>query len=299
MSTTDEQELRERLHGALEAVPPVSPPAAAILGRGQRIRRRRRISAGAALAAVIALGATLPGVMRPAPAGPAAAPAYHVTVNPPRPGVRGLIGSGTINGKPWRVSLTGSGRNITVSGPGLAYAAIAPGTPPKGGDPVSFSGVTGQLAALFGSLRADVTVVTMRLASGTLLTLHPVTYQGARWVAVALPLRMRVTNVIAYGRDGELAHAVPFHGASAGNEVVGWLRPGQPGRRRAAVTIASGTARRPALDRCGGRRSLGRVPDRRPGQRLLRGSGRRAAVGGPGRRHRRVRSAGPGHVLPG
>jgi hypothetical protein len=242
MSATDEQELRDRLHQALDGVTPAGPPARAIVGRGRGIRRRRWIGAGAALAAVIVVGATAPGLIAAVAPAPAAAPHYRVTVNPPRPGVRGLIGSGTINGKPWRVSLMGSGQNITAFGPGLPYAATAPATPQKGGDPVGFSSFTGQVAALYGSLRADVTVVAMRLADGSLLTLRPVAYRGARWVAVALPPQARITNIIAYGRGGELAHAVPYHGSEISNDVVSWLRPGQPGRRRATVTVASGTA---------------------------------------------------------
>jgi hypothetical protein len=242
MSATDEQELRDRLHQALDGVTPAGPPARAIVGRGRGIRRRRWIGAGAALAAVIVLGAAAPGLIAAVAPAPAAAPHYRVTVNPPRPGVRGLIGSGTINGKPWRVALTGSGTHLAVSGPGLPYVEAVPGTPRAGGDPVSFGSATGQVAALYGSLRADVTVVTMRLAGGTLLTLHPVADQGERWVAVALPVRLRVTNVIAYGRGGELAHAVPYHGAGISNQVGSWLAPGQPGRRRATVTVAAGTA---------------------------------------------------------
>jgi hypothetical protein len=136
----------------------------------------------------------------------------------------------------------GSGPHITAFGPGLPDAETASPTPQKCGDPAGFSSFSGQVAALFGSLRADVTVVTMRLANGTLLTLHPVSYRGARWVAVALPLRLRITNVIAYGRGGELAHAVPFHGSGISNDVVSWLPPGQPGRRRATVTVAAGTS---------------------------------------------------------
>jgi hypothetical protein len=243
MSTTDEQEIRARLRRALDAVPPASPPAVAIVGQGQRIRRRRWISAGAALAAVIGLGVALPGLIRPVPAVPASAPPYHVTVNPPRPGdPAGLIGSGAINGKRWRITLTGSGKNITAGGPGLPDIEITPETPGRGDDPVSFSGGGSTLTDEIGILRADVTVVTMRLANGTLLTLRPVEYDGVRWIAVALPRRMGITNVIAYGRGGELAHAVPFRQALAGNVIVSWLRPGQPGLPRATVKVASGTA---------------------------------------------------------
>jgi hypothetical protein len=243
MSTTDEQEIRARLRSALAEVPPASPPAAAIVGQGQRIRRRRWISAGAALAAVIGLGVALPGLIGPIHAVPASPPTYHVTVNPPPPGgPRGLIGSGTINGKRWRITLTGSGKNTTAGGPGLPYVVITPEAPGGGDDPVAFTGAGSTLTDEIGILRADVTVVTMRLANGTLLTLRPVEYQGFRWIAVALPHRMGITNVIAYGRDGELAHAVPFRQAFVGNVIGAWLRPGQPGLPRATVKVASGTA---------------------------------------------------------
>jgi hypothetical protein len=59
---------------------------------------------------------------------------------------------------------------------------------------------------------------------------------------VALPPRARITNVISYGRAGELGHAVPYHGPGISNDIVSWLPPGQPGRRRATVTVAAGTA---------------------------------------------------------
>jgi hypothetical protein len=240
MSTTDEQEIRARLRSALDEVPPASPPAVAIVGQGQRIRRRRWISAGAALAAVIGLGAALPGLIRPVPAVPASRPAYHVTVNPPRPGdPRGLIGSGTVSGKRWLVTLTGPRKDLVAGGPGLVYEGVTPETPGRGDDPVDFTGGGGALTDEVGILRADVTVVTMRLANGTLLTLQPVEYDGVRWIAVALPGRMGITNVIAYGRDGELAHAVPFR---PGNVIAAWLRRGQPGLPRATVKVASGTA---------------------------------------------------------
>jgi hypothetical protein len=243
MSTTDEQEIRDRLRSALEEVPPATPPAFAIVGQGKSIRRRRWISAGAALAAVVGLGVALPGLIRVAPAVPAAAPAYHVTVNPPRPGdPSGLIGSGTINGRRWRVTLTGSGKDPAAYGPGLTYVQFPVEVPGPGDDPVSFQTDGGpDRTAEYGPVRADVTTVTMRLADRTLLTLHPVVYRGARWLAVVVPSRLRITNVIAYGRHGELAHAVPFQGGSIRNEILGWLPPGQPGRARASVTVASGT----------------------------------------------------------
>lgn len=243
MSTTEEQEIRARLRSALEAVPPARPPARTIIGQGRSLRRRRWMSAGAALAAVIGLGVALPGLIRDVPPVPAAGSADRVTVNPPRPGApAGLIGSGTINGHRWRVMLTGSGKNAAAHGPGLPYIGVIPDTPQPGGPPVEFTSGSATLTEEVGILRADVTFVTVRLASGTVLTLRPVEYHGARWIALVLPRRAGIANVIAYGRDGELAHAVPFRDGSAGNAIVTWLRPGQAGLARATVTVASGTS---------------------------------------------------------
>jgi hypothetical protein len=165
-------------------------------------------------------------------------------VNPPRPGApAGLIGSGVINGRHWRVTLTGSGRNLTATAPGLvSLEMVTPFAPSKSDAPVALNSLTtSSLVTEVGTLRADATVVTVRLANGTLLTVRPVVYHGVRWVAVVVSARLAVTDVVAYGRAGELAHAVPFRGDGTIDEITAWLRPGQPGLRRASVRVGAGT----------------------------------------------------------
>jgi len=242
MSTVNEQEIRDRLHSALAAIPAGSPPAAAITGQGRGIRRRRWLSAGAALAAVIGLGAALPGLVGHDSAEPAARPAYHVTVSPPRPGApAGLIGSGTINGRRWRVTLTGSGNNTSVQAPGT-YVQVQAGPPASGDGPVLVTAIgSAAVTTVIGSLSPEVTTVTIRLAGGTVLTLRPVAYHGARYVAAEVPGQLGITRIVARGRAGELAYAVPFRDGVT-TEIGNWLRPGQAGLPRASAQVGTGSA---------------------------------------------------------
>src|SRR5215831_15875155 len=68
MSIDDERDFAERLGGALRARVPSPAPVEAVLRKGRAIRVRRRIAAGvAAAAAVAAIGAGLPIVLRAGP----------------------------------------------------------------------------------------------------------------------------------------------------------------------------------------------------------------------------------------
>ncbi len=242
MSTVDEQEIRDRLRSALAAIPASSPPAAVITGRGRGIRRRRWLSAGVALATVIGLGAALPGLVGHDSAAPAARPAYRVTVNPPRPAApAGLIGSGTINGRRWRVTLTGSGNNISVQAQDT-YFQVQAGPPASGDGPVLVTAIgSSAVTTVIGTLSPEVTTVTMRLAGGTVLTLRPVAYRGARYVAAEAPGQLGITRIVARGRAGELAFAVPFRDGIT-TEFGTWLRPGQAGLPRASAQVGTGSA---------------------------------------------------------
>jgi hypothetical protein len=54
---------------------------------------------------------------------------------------------------------------------------------------------------------------------------------------------------------------VPYHGPGISNLVASWLRTGQPGRRRATVTVASGTAGGQPWTAIATAGPLGPVPD--------------------------------------
>jgi hypothetical protein len=235
MNSDNEREIRDRLGGALDTIVPASPPVGTVIRQGRTIRVRRRIGMAAGLAVVLGLGAAVPGLSRLATQPPPTQPSYLVTVNPPgRNAPVGLIATGAINGKPWRVSLTGSGDRIMALGPGLASFSVA--TLTIGGAPVGFNSVgSSSRTALVAVVAKDVTDVAMSLPGGTVLDLHPVAYRGHRWVAVVVPTRLRIVNAVAYSAGGEIAYAVPY----GNNSFIGWLRPGQQGPARATIKIAS------------------------------------------------------------
>jgi hypothetical protein len=78
-------------------------------------------------------------------------------------------------------------------------------------------------------VRAAVSYLTVRLAGGTVLTLHPVSVYGTRYVAFAVPLHVPISKITAYSARGELASAIPFNGPDGSPTVGLWLRPGQTG----------------------------------------------------------------------
>jgi hypothetical protein len=236
MSSTSEQELRDRLGGALDTIVPPAPPVTAVIRSGRAIKLRRRASAVAGLAAIVALAVTLPGVIGRA-AEPPAQPSYRITVTPPPPVARGgVIGSGTINGHRWLVRLSGSKSGVDAGGPRLPYFTVT--STVVAGEPATFSRAgAGSWVALTGPVTASVTRLTVRLGNGTVLTLRPVRWQGQPWVALVAPSQVPIIGIVAWSRGGEIAHAVPFE-----DTVNDWLKPGASGPARATVTIGSGVA---------------------------------------------------------
>jgi hypothetical protein len=98
----------------------------------------------------------------------------------------------------------------------------------------------GSTDAAYGPVRAAVSYLTVRLAGGTVLTLHPVSVYGTRYLAFAVPLHVPISKITAYSARGELASAVPFNGPDGSPTVGLWLRPGQTGLRHATQVIGSG-----------------------------------------------------------
>ena len=171
-----------------------------------------------------------------------------MTVHPAGPHApAGLIASGTVDGKRWQVTAQKPGTGGAGQG-GQCFTAVStascgPVTGPDQSDPVAFMGTGGgPIDTEYGPISAAVRYVTVRLADGTLLTLHPVRVYGTRFVAFAVPVNEAVSRVTAYSAHGELASAIPFNDPSGGGSVVGvWLRPGQTGLPRATQLIGSGT----------------------------------------------------------
>jgi hypothetical protein len=256
----DERDLHERLTTAFEAISPRPAPVDDAIRDGRTIRVRRRaaraaVVAGAGLvAAAVAVG--VPSLLRSsairAPASPSSA--YSVTVRTPGPGAQpGEIASGTINGQPWwvladRPGIDGAGagqQNVIIAGSGVGAIGGTVLTVPMlstAGSlgPVSFVATdTGAAQIQVGVVQPDVSYVTVRLADGRVLILHPVTVYGTRAVAFASPMDAPITDVVAYSRQGELGYAVPFNQPGGFAWFASWLQPGQRQAARASRRIAS------------------------------------------------------------
>ena len=260
MRIDDERDLHERLDEAFGAISPHPAPIDEAMRGGRTIRVRRRAILAVGLGAVAAAFAfAVPSLLHrtaaPAPAAPARS--YTVTVQAPGPGAQpGLIASGTINGQRWfiiadrpGVDGAGAGQQIIIAaGPGVGAPAGSDLSVPTLGTeaapgPVSFDsstfGTAGQIQV--GAVQADVSYVTVRLDNGAVLTLHPVGVYGTRAVAFALPIRAKITEVVAYSRHDEIAFAVPFNWPGGGAWVISWLQPGQVAAPRVSGVIGSGT----------------------------------------------------------
>jgi hypothetical protein len=244
MSIRDEQDLIERLDRAFGAVQPRPAPIEAAARQGRVIRVRRRISAAAGLAVVVAAGVCVPLLLHSPPT-PAAGP---VTVRPPGPGAPyGLIASGTAGGHRWRVLVerrgvdgTGRGNQCFMA---LGVLGCGPVTRASASAPIQLTGTSaGQVKADYGPVARTVSYVTVRLATGQLLTLQPVTVGGIRYVAFAAPLHTAISRVTGYSGQRALITAVPFS-SPTGLSIFGlWLAPGQRGLARATRVIAAGTS---------------------------------------------------------
>lgn len=226
MNGVEERELGQCVGGALTLIKPGPPPTAEIMRQGREIRRRRRAVGAGAVAVVAAAALAIPGLLHGAAhpgqsPGPSARP---LTVSRLGPAARdGVIGSGTIGGRPWVVRLAG-GQDPAARTAGLPATARLGTTPASA--PVTFAGAgTGAERLLAGPVGPAVAYLTMQAAGQPVYKLWPVTWQGHRYVGLVLPRNLAVVRFTAYSAHGELAYAIPFpdHGFPL---VVSWLRPG-------------------------------------------------------------------------
>jgi hypothetical protein len=205
MSIDDERELRQRLEAALGTITPRPAPVGAVLRQGRTVRTRRRVLVGACVAAAV---------------------------------VAGLVASGVVGGRHWRVIAEKPSRGSLCFEAGSLYC----GEPARTTEPVSFgfgaSGPGGPLIQ-FGPVRPDVTRVDVSLANGAVLVLHPVRLYGGQYVAFATPRHLRIVAATAYSGRSELARAAAFNGAGAATFGM-WLRPGQAGPAPVTYKIGSG-----------------------------------------------------------
>jgi hypothetical protein len=249
MSISDERDLAGRLDQAFSTVSPRPAPVEGAIRRGRAIRARRRAGAVAGLAVIAGAGVAVPLLLPRLAAAPAGPPPYTVTVRPPgQHPAPGLIAAGTINGRPWQITADRSGREGQPHGTWCVQALGEYGCGPLGSAtaaaPVNFGGMgAGGRQAQYGPVAADVTVVTVQLSNGEVLTLRPVDVgSGVRMVGFAAPTGLTVRSATAYSARGVLASAVAFTRPGQLATFGLWLRPGQPGPARASHLVGSGTA---------------------------------------------------------
>jgi len=247
MSTSAEQELRQRLSAVLDEMTPGPAPVGTVIRRGRAVRRRRIAGAAAAALATVAVvaGFSTLGLRLPLQA-PAAPPPPVVTVVPPGPGApTGLIASGTVGREHWSARVTAPRNGLTcliASGDTGRFCGLS-------ASPLSPADLGGGMSAhgyriLGGPVQPRVTRVELLLADGQRLNLHPTPAYGHRWVAVGLPLQVRVSKAVAYSGRAVYRYAIPWIGPGADTfpSFSEWLRPGSAGLPRRVIQVASGTA---------------------------------------------------------
>ena len=243
-------DLRDRLDDMLAKLAPSPAPIEAAMRQGKRIRWRRRATAAAGLAMVIAAAAIVPSAVHfgaaPEPATTHRGVHYSVTVQSPGPHPsQGEIAQGIINGKPWQMTISkpnGIGQQCfesagaAVGGHGPKVCAQDTGT--VVGAPIAFyASFPPPYLAMSGAVATDVSYANVTLTDGTVLRLHPVEAWGARYVAFLAP-RGAVAKVAAYSTRGEIASSVPDPVGSA--NLGTWYPPGQHGPARASGVIGTG-----------------------------------------------------------
>jgi hypothetical protein len=253
VSIGDQHDLYEQLDRAVGAITPRAAPVDGAMRRGRRIRLRRRSVIAAGVVAVVAAGiVAVPSLRHTASEGPAGA---RYTVRPPGPhSPPGLIATGTINGKSWRLVASKPGtdgaspgyQSVQASGSLFGGEIPARATPatlrPERTTPVAFmQDVLPPFQVQFGAVRADVSYVTVRLGDGTVLTLHPARVYGVRVVAFAIPMGTEVISATARSRQGVIATAIPFNEPGGPAYFGIWLGPGRHGLPRAWGRIGSGS----------------------------------------------------------
>jgi hypothetical protein len=151
----------------------------------------------------------------------------------------GVIAKGTINGKPWQITLTLAPERSCDPQPGWAAHCLE-----TVGDavrhwlwqswgPVDPVHIWTFIPALYGPVRSNVTRVSMRMSDGVVLELHPVEVFGHRWMGLVLPASVTPLEAIVYDGRKEIGHAVPYVGPGPGDtqlvDFTGWLPPGVKG----------------------------------------------------------------------
>src|SRR5262245_58352128 len=163
--------------------------------------------------------------------------------------VHNVIAAGTVGGKMWRIRLTKAHARDCWSRPGSGMAANSDCLETVGDALKHMKSYTQPVniwtfsPALFGPVQPDVARVSMRLSDGAVLNLYPVEAYGHRWIGLVLPEGLWPVKAVAFSRNTEIVHSVPFVGEFAGDRKVGfltWLPPGDDGPRRMTKLIRGG-----------------------------------------------------------
>jgi hypothetical protein len=243
MSSAEERDLAGRVDRALTAITPGPAPVDAIIRRGRGIRWRRRAVAAGAVAVVAALAVALPSLYQALHIGRPGPSRQSLTVAKLGPIARdGVVGSGTLDGKPWTVRLA-HGPDPVATAAGLP-ATSRLGTRPASSDPVTIhiAGWPSDQRLLAGPVSPAVTFLTMQLANGTTYRLYPVAWHGHDYVGLVVPWNLPLARITAYSQHGELAYAIPYPASGRFPWVVSWLRPGAAVPPVASATVAHGTS---------------------------------------------------------
>ncbi len=237
MTAQDEQALRQRLHGAFDPLTPVPAPVGRVMRKGKAMRARRTVGVVGALAAAVAAGLIVPGLLSQPATRPAVPVRHSVTeFGPGKHAAAGLISYGTIDGKAWKVILSGTRSSVMIGGSG--HVSFEDGSVlDPGGSPASmnFEQAPKDNVLEAGTVSKDVTSLAVSLQGGTVLDLIPVDFKGQPWVAFVLPPGVNIQRAVAYHHGRELGYSIPYRGV----ELDTWWDPGQVGPARQTRIISS------------------------------------------------------------
>lgn len=198
MSADDELDVRQRLSRANGTLTTHPAPVEQAIRQGRQIRARRRGAALAGLAVVaavaVAVPATLLGWMPHRPHSLArqhAVTVYPATAQQARRA--GMIAWGRFGGERWQLRVSEPHSSdaqcvlLIVNAKCGASLKLTGHEPAKLGEFPEPTKRHGQITYVYGPVAADVIYVKVSLATGTVLTLHPVRAEGERFVGFAAP----------------------------------------------------------------------------------------------------------------
>ena len=164
--------------------------------------------------------------------------------------VHNVIAAGTVGGKLWRIRLTNAGTRGCGARPSAGMAANSDCREGVSYPLKRMKSYAGPVTLwhnggpdFFGPVQPDVARLSMRLSNGAVLNLYPVEAFSHRWIGVVLPEGLWPVKAVAFSRDSEIAHSVPFVGGISGDHEAAfltWLPPGDDGPRRMTRLIRGG-----------------------------------------------------------